>query len=642
MAVSLLCLLCIVILGNGPCAHSASVSIDNTTVCPIGFLPNPDNGGGDCVCYSSSQYVFGETVKCEYNLERGYYSVLVSESCLTKDAENESRIVEGISLLAYSNYTQIHILLNEDDIVLPSDPLDLEEWMCGPTHRAGTLCSQCDNQSSIDLNSVTLDCIRLSQCGDYSWIWYAIEILGPLTFFFVFIMIFQPILTSPEMYALILLSQLISIPINIFSSKKGFAITFSGGATWPPDIITALYGIWNLDIIRYIMPPLCFSQQPKTLHVLALDYITAIYPLFLLIVVYIFYELHHNCSNNRLRNLLAPATRLVFKVRRIVNPKASPVNAFANFLLLSHTKLVTTSVYLLLPVPLYDISGSVVRYVMYFDASVDYFSTDHLPFAILALVIFTVFVVSPAFLLLLFQWTWFQKILEMLYLKRHSLIAFVDIFHGYYKDRFDGKRDYRFFAGVYFFLHILIIVVRCLANGFILFILVGLMIVTMVTFLFFCLNPYKQTYHNKVNAAVFLYLVVASSFYLYMETVLYKWEHAQYAACVVLVYLSFFYSGMHIAYITFKIVWKLCLPSTCLRYRIFQTRDSVSSFEETVRLLRNHSNSDSDISFDSDLSVPDRIVHPTDNHGHFSQADNNRNSPPINQPYSIQELPELS
>ena len=479
-------------------------------------------------------------------------------------------------------------------------------------------------------------------CGDYSWIWYAIEILAPLTVFFVFIMIFQPILTSPEMYVLILLCQILSIPINIFVSKKDFAIALSEQTTWLPDIITALYGIWNLDIIRYIMPPLCFTQQPKTLHILALDYITATYPLLLLMVVYVLYEIHHNCGKSRLGRLLAPVARLVFKIRRIVNPRASPLNAFANFLLLSHTKLVTTTVYMLLPVPLYDIDGSVLRYVMYFDASVNYFSSVHLPYAILALIVFAVFVASPAFLLLFFQWTWFQKFLEMLHLKRHCLLTFVDIFHSYYKDKFDCKRDYRFFAGAYFFLHILIIVLCCLLNGFISFVLLGIATVAVAAFLFICINPYKKPYHNKINAAAFLYLVVLLSFRLYMETVFDDGEQMQYAVCVVVVYLSFFYSGSHIAYITFKVVWKLCLPSTCRRIRIFQTRESCTSFEQTVRLLRNNSESESDTSFESDLSLPDRLSYHDDYIDRVSQDDSDECSPPLNKPYSIQELPELS
>ena len=627
---------------RGYSESGSSSSASNLTNCPIGFLPSSDSEG-KCACYSSSQYLFRRTVKCEYSIEKRYFSVLLNDYCLTKDGDNQSRVISGISLLAYSNYTHTHNLLHKgSEIELPPDPSQLEDWMCGPTNRAETLCSECNNQSSINVNSVSFECVPLHLCGDYSWIWYAIEILAPLTAFFVFIMIFQPILTSPEMYVLILLCQILSIPINIFSLKKGFAVAFSEEATWLPDIITALYGLWNLDIVRYVMPTLCFTQQPKAIHVLALDYITAMYPLLLMVIVYVLYELHHNCGKSRLDRLLAPPARFVFKIRRIVNPKASPLNAFANFLLLSHTKLVTTTIYMLLPVALYDIDGSVLRYVMYFDASVNYFSSDHLPFAILALVIFTVFVTLPAFLLLFFQWAWFQKLLEVLHLKQHCLVTFVDIFHSYYKDRFDCKRDYRFFAGAYFFLHIFIIALCCLLNGFLSFLILGIVTAAVVTCLFVCINPYKQPYHNKINAVAFLYLAILFSFHLYMETMLNDGEQSHFAVCVILAYLSFFFSGANLAYITFKVVWKLCLPSTCRRIRIFQTRESCTSFEQTVRLLRNTSESDSDTSFESDLSMPDRVSQHDDYVDRLSQADSDEHSLTLNEPYSIQELPELS
>ena len=152
------CFACVIVLAIAASGYSdsgSSILGHNLTSCPIGFLPSTDNEG-ECVCHDPSNYLFKRTVRCEYSSENsGYYSVLLNTYCLTKDGDNQSRIVSGISLLAYSNYTHTHILLHPNpEIVLPDEPSQLDDWMCGPSNRAGTLCSQCDNQSSINVNSV--------------------------------------------------------------------------------------------------------------------------------------------------------------------------------------------------------------------------------------------------------------------------------------------------------------------------------------------------------------------------------------------------------------------------------------------------------------------------------------------------------
>ncbi len=53
-----------------------------------------------------------------------------------------------------------------------------------------------------------------------------------------------------------------------------------------------LAGFWNLDFFRYIIPHFCISEDMSTLNIIAMEYIVAFYPLFLIIVIYIFIELY--------------------------------------------------------------------------------------------------------------------------------------------------------------------------------------------------------------------------------------------------------------------------------------------------------------------------------------------------------------
>ena len=52
-------------------------------------------------------------------------------------------------------------------------------------------------------------------------------------------------------------------------------------------VVFTLSGVWNLDFFRYLIPPFCVSDQISPLHVIALEYIVAFYPLLLTVIVYI-------------------------------------------------------------------------------------------------------------------------------------------------------------------------------------------------------------------------------------------------------------------------------------------------------------------------------------------------------------------
>ena len=69
------------------------------------------------------------------------------------------------------------------------------------------------------------------------------------------------------------------------------------------------------------------------------------------------------------------------RFRRRWDPKGSVINAFATFLLLSYSKLLTVSYSLLDASTLYNNRGKKVSpFVVFFDASIESFSRQHLSF----------------------------------------------------------------------------------------------------------------------------------------------------------------------------------------------------------------------------------------------------------------------
>ena len=138
--------------------------------------------------------------------------------------------------------------------------------------------------------------------------------------------------------------------------------------------------------------------------------------------------------------------------------QSSIIKAFATFLLLSYVKLLNTTLDILIPVELYhanpnkDGSG----WYVYYDASYQYFSKDHLPYALLGISLFLTLGLCPLVLLIVYPMTCFQRYCYGT--SNYALRIFIDAFQGHYKDGTEpGTRDCRWFAGIYFLGRIMIL-----------------------------------------------------------------------------------------------------------------------------------------------------------------------------------------
>ena len=84
-----------------------------------------------------------------------------------------------------------------------------------------------------------------------------------------------------------------------------------------------------------------------------------------------------------------------------VNIKSSILNAFGTFLLLLYGKFLTVSFDLLIYTREYAPNGKAGGYVLFYDATIEYFGRDNLPYAILAIVIILLFNILPLLFALL-------------------------------------------------------------------------------------------------------------------------------------------------------------------------------------------------------------------------------------------------
>ena len=318
---------------------------------------------------------------------------------------------------------------------------------------------------------------------------------------------------------------------------------------------------------------------------LALEYVVAIYPLLLTVVIYLCIQMYDN--GVRLMVCVWRPFHLCFaRFRRRWDPKGSVINAFATFLLLSHLKLLTVSYSLLDATELYNNRAERVGpSVLFFDASIEYFSSQHLPFAMLALCVLLMFVLFPLFLLLLYPMRLFQRCLGYCTRIRWQFLhTFADAFQGCYKNGTDGNR---YFAGFYLLFRI------ALLAAFISFInyvwLIVILFPAFVSLLFALFRPYKNNCFDIIDCLTFA--LVASGMFMveYAENVkLFSME-----PLFVIVFIPFLYFISFILYIFFS---RVALFRNCFSRigEMFQARN------------KNHYQRNDNI----DEDLPDRRVNP--------------------------------
>ena len=449
--------------------------------CPTWFVPQ-SNHTGDCKCGAPSLAV----VKCD---EHSNQSMVRLGSCLTYSNSTDVQVVGGCPYNSHkADFQELYVKL-------PQNISHLNEFMCGGMDRAGILCSRCKHGLGIPVFSYTLHCLPcLESLG--GWVLYIFLAVFPTTIFFLIVIIFKIRVTSAPMNAFIFSCQVISVLANaqLFNASPFVQVIII--------LLSTIYGFWNLDFFRFVIPSFCVSRHLPPIQVLALEYIVAFYPLLLIVITYICVEMYaRDCR--LIVWLWRPFSRCFAFVLRGRELNFSLVHAFSSFLLLSYSKILIVSFQLLAATNIYDPKGQRIGPTMvYYDASIGYFGSTHLPFALLAIFVLCVFVVLPALVLLLYPTRIFQRSLGCCRVRWLALHAFADTFNGYYKNGTEGTRDYRYFAGLYLMFRILplLLVLESIQWFVWMQVIVSCAIVSL---LFALLRPYKDNWINIWDSVVF-------------------------------------------------------------------------------------------------------------------------------------------
>jgi len=286
-------------------------------------------------------------------------------------------------------------------------------------------------------------------------------------------------------------------------------------------ISSVLYGTLNLDFFRDIYPPFCLSSHYNVMSIIALDYIVALYPFFLILITYVLIRMHD--SNCFLVVLLwKPFKFLLKRFYKHFDNRTSLVETFANFILLSSVKILSVSLFLLIPANTYDEFGNrySTRYLN-LDSTIEWFGKAHLPYGALAIVTGFIFVIFPTLLLLLYPCQCFQRFLNYFGLNSQVLRVFMDAFQGSYRLE---PYDMRYWSACNLILRFLILTVE-ISLGSIASLCSATFFVVLNATLASVIDPYRNSSHKKINSLAMSMLAIFYVSLLTMMTTFYLDVH---------------------------------------------------------------------------------------------------------------------
>ena len=474
--------------------HEVDLSCFGQESCPPWFYQSNKDADCKCKCGNSLHYI----IHCNEKLQT---SAVLDCYCVTFD-EKRNATVTGACYYNCENIDKKGF-----DLVyhtLPKTLSELNEFMCGRFNRTGRLCGECVDGTFPLAYSYNLSCVECPD-GHKNWWKVIVSEFLPLTVFYFMILFFKINATSSHMHGYVLFSQAVSIPVLVRIILP--ALFNIPRVQMLAKVIVAFYGIWNLDFFRVFVPNVCL--RATTLQILTLDYAIAVYPLFLMAISYTMIELHDR--NFKAVVFIWKPFRFIFTFfRRNWDCRTSVIDAYATFFVLSFMKFLSVSFDILTPAHLQQLNSKDITLVVYYDGSIDYFGKEHLPYAILAIIILILFIAVPLTVLFLYPFKFFQNFLSCFPVRWHILHIFADSFLGCYKDGSEpGTRDCRYFAVLFFVARILSFLIYASTVSSTYFnatIVLWLLFAIMITIA----QPFKEVvnYYTKINLFYILLLVI--------------------------------------------------------------------------------------------------------------------------------------
>ena len=265
------------------------------------------------------------------------------------------------------------ILVDGMYVSLPDNISELNDFMCGKINRKGRICRECIDGFAPSMTSLGYECSNCTINGNYGVLFYLFLEFVPITSFYLVVLLFKVSLTSPPMTYCVMYSQ---TALFYLSLSPMAIILRSNHERVFAKILMTFHGIWSLDFFRYVVPPFCVSPKLKFIHVFFLRYISAIYPLLMIALTWLFIQI---CSHN-----FKPLVLLCSKLS-CLKLKTEIADIFATFFLLSYTKLCFTSMMVLANTTIYNANSAQSHKYVRIDPNIPFFGKEHIPYVVVLL-----------------------------------------------------------------------------------------------------------------------------------------------------------------------------------------------------------------------------------------------------------------
>lgn len=439
-----------------------------------------------CTCYSTDDTYYVASFRCESNFRS--VSLHVGYWVGYADTLHESNQTLYISYCPNSYCYSNKSLQDDYYYKLPRDPIKLEGAVCS-SNRRGILCGQCKENTTVYFYTRSFKCGGTANCAWGPFLYLLSEIL-PLTLLFLAVILFNISFTSGDLNGFIFFAQMYDTVSDVV---QGF-IVHDKNLERARIIPQLIYRFFNLDYFGIDEMSFCLWENADTLSILAFKYLTVVYALVLVLGTVLTIRICSTCRFVRLRKM-----------------RYSVIQGLSAFLVMAYSQCTEISFSILNPINIYN-GTKRASTVVFLQGSVGYFSREHLPFALPALLCVLSFVaVVP---LLLISYPLCNKIIAFFDLEDKPVIKFASQLFPMYRikpflDCFQGtfKDDYRFFAGLYFAYRAAILACRFAPTVLIIYAMMELQLITMLI-LHTLSWPYQRKIHNVIDALLIANLAI--------------------------------------------------------------------------------------------------------------------------------------
>lgn len=447
-----------------------------------------------CVCIHNQDVSFVEFHKC---LNTDFYASIrlgywISYENITEGsrAPNRYALLNSYCPLGYCNQSSSQN--TSDYLELPSEfsPTKLNDAIC--MNREGILCGLCVENTSVYFHSEYFRCGNTDLCY-LGPLFYLVSEILPLTLLFLLIIFLNISFTSGYLNGFIFFSQIYDTISNTGSSFIAPSYQFNMLSIFH----RLFFKLFNMDFFDIDTLSFCLFKTRSTLDILMMKYLTVGYAFFLVLGTVWLIRL---CSK--------------FRILKLRKSKYSIIQGLSAFLVMVYSQCTYISLSILNLIYVHK-GPKTFKLIVFLQGNIDYMKTEHLPYAIPAVLCLLLFVAPLPLLLIVYPLC--NKVLALLKIQENKVVTYasnlipvtklkplLDCFQGTFKDEF------RFFAGLYFVYRITILSSRLVSGVILIFTVIEIQLILMLA-LHTLTWPYQKRIHNIIDLGVFANLAVINA-----------------------------------------------------------------------------------------------------------------------------------